>query len=207
MKANILLCSLFLSVTAFVAMGQEVKMPEPALDAEASLKEALENRRSEREYVVRPLDLQTMSNLLWAGWGYNRDDKRTAPSALDRQEITLYVCTKDGAYYYDANQHSLVKVVNKNIMAATGKQPFVENAAVNIVYVCNLPESASAEMTAVCCGAISQNISLYCASAGLATVVRGSFDAEQLKRLLKLSRTQKVVLAQSVGFPAHSADE
>ena len=74
MKANILLCSLFLSVTAFVAMGQEVKMPDPALDAEASLKKALENRRSEREYVVRPLDLQTMSNLLWAGWGYNRDD-------------------------------------------------------------------------------------------------------------------------------------
>lgn len=207
MKVKNLLLGAFFSFATLMAVGQEVKLPAPALDNDASLKEALENRCSERNYVFRPIDRQTMSNLLWAGWGYNRDDKRTAPSALDRQEITLYVCTKDGTYRYDANLHSIIKVDGRNIMKLTGKQPFVEKAALNILYVTDLSKSSSPEMTAVCCGAISQNISLYCATAGLGTVVRGSFDADELHRLLKLPPNQKVVLAQSVGFPSQSNNE
>ena len=202
MNTKTLMLGLLFSAVAFMAAGQEIALPEPALDAEASLKEALENRCSSREYVNSPIDLQTMSNILWAGWGYNREDKRTAPSALDRQEVTLYVCTRDGAYRYDAENQCLVMVSDKNIMKLTGKQPFVKTAAANILYVTDKLKSASPEMTAVCCGAISQNIALYCATAGLGTVVRGSFDAEQLHRLLKLPVNQKVVLAQSVGYLA-----
>lgn len=200
MRIKTLLLGMLFSAACFVAMGQDIKLPEPALDSDASLKEALENRCSQREYVFRPVDLQTMSNLLWAAWGYNRDDKRTAPSALDKQEVTLYVCTKDGAYRYDANEHSLVKITGRNIMKQTGTQAFVEKAALNVVFVSDMSKDVSAEMTAVCCGAISQNISLYCASAGLGTVVRGSFDAKELHRLLQLSANHKVVLAQSVGY-------
>lgn len=207
MKAKTLLLASLFSLAAIASVGQDLKLPNPALSEDASLKEALENRCSERNYVNRPIDRQLMSNLLWAGWGYNRDDKRTAPSALDRQEVTLYVCTKDGAYRYDANLHSLIKVLDRNIMKITGKQAFVEKAALNIIYVSDLTRSASPEMTAVCCGAISQNISLYCATAGLGTVVRGSFDADELHRLLKLPSNLKVVMAQSVGIPSQAKDE
>lgn len=208
MNAKSFLFSVIFSLIAFVCMGESIKLPEPRLDENASLKNALENRCSQRDFKPGlQLDLQTMSNLLWAGWGYNRDEKRTAPSALNRQEVTLYVCTKEGVFYYDANEHALVKVLSKNISKATGKQDFVEKAPVNLLYVCDMNESAGMEMTAVCCGAISQNISLYCASVGLATVVRGSFDVEQLRRLLNLQSKQKVMLAQSVGFSLSQVDE
>lgn len=199
MRVKTLLLGILFSA-AFVAMGQDIKLPEPALNEDASLKESLEKRCSSRDFVYRPFDLQTISNLLWSGWGYNRDDKRTAPSALDKQEVTLYVCTKDGVYIYDANENMLVKVSGNNIVKSTGKQPFVEKAAINILYVSDLSKGVSGEMTAVCCGAISQNMALYCASVGLGSVVRGSFDADELRRLLNLPANLKVVLAQSVGF-------
>lgn len=204
MKAKFLFTSLVLSIASIVSYGQEVVLPKPALSEEATLKYALENRCSQREYIESyDIKLQDLSNLLWAGWGYNREGKRTAPSALDRQEITLYVCTHGGTYEYNAEEHKLIKVSSKDLMQISGKQPFVETASVNLIYVCNTDLSASPIMSGVCCGAISQNISLYCASAGLATVVRGSFDANTLKKALKLSDLHEIVLAQSIGYPAH----
>lgn len=203
MKIKSLLAALVISITAVVSQGQDIRLPQPRLSEEATLKSALENRCSQREYdntrEINPLEL---SNLLWAGWGYNREDKRTAPSALDRQEITLYVCMKDGVYRYDAEANGLIQITDKNIMGLTGKQSFVESAAINIIYVCNKELSSSRSMSMVCCGAISQNISLYCASTGLATVVRGAFDADTLRTALKLSPNHEVLLTQSVGYQA-----
>ncbi len=202
MKIKSLLVALAISMTAIVGHGQDILLPQPRLSEEASLKSALENRCSQREYDnTREMPLPELSNLLWAGWGYNREDKRTAPSALDRQEVTLYVCMKSGVYQYDAAENRLIHVTDKNIMKLTGKQSFVESASVNIIYVCDTDLSNNAVMSAVCCGAISQNISLYCASSGLATVVRGAFDAQILKQALKLSPRYEIVLTQSVGYP------
>lgn len=208
MKMKFFLTIIVVSVIAMAGYGQDIQLPEPTLNEEASLKEALENRRSEREYLnSKPMDLQELSNLLWAGWGYNREDKRTAPSALNKQEITLYVCMKTGAYQYDAANNTLIKVTDKNLMKLSGKQPFVERASINIIYVCNTTDYSSPIMSAVCCGAISQNIALYCATAGLGNVVRGSFDAAPLKNLLGLDIADKIVLAQSVGYPVPNAHE
>lgn len=203
MKTKILLavCALFFSITNM--RGQNISLPAPQLADNASLATALQQRCSQRSYdTVRPLDKQQLSNLLWAAWGYNRENKRTAPTALDKQDITLYVFLSEGIYRYDARENTLVEVARGDHRAATGKQPFVETAPVNIVFVSDTRLLDNAVMSAVGCGAIAQNIYLYCASAGLATVVRGSFDAEALNSLLHLDPAQKVMLAQTIGYPA-----
>lgn len=203
MKTKILLavCALFFSITNM--RGQNISLPAPQLADNASLATALQQRCSQRSYdTARPLDKQQLSNLLWAAWGYNRENKRTAPTALDKQDITLYVFLSEGIYRYDARENTLVEVARGDHRAATGKQPFVATAPVNIVFVSDTRLLDNAVMSAVGCGAISQNIYLYCASAGLATVVRGSFDAEALNSLLHLDPAQKVMLAQTIGYPA-----
>ncbi|MBR5844010.1 MAG: SagB/ThcOx family dehydrogenase [Bacteroidaceae bacterium] len=202
MKRKTLLSIVVLLCSTMGAMSQVINLPAPALSDTATLKYALENRHSTREYSAKKLNRQEIANILWAGWGYNRKDKRTAPSAIDRQEITLYVCTQEGVYMYDAENNRLETISNKNIMKLCGKQPFVETAAANIIYVCNKAVSVNAEMTGVCCGAISQNIALYCATKNIGNVVRASFDNDILRQQLKLSGDNVVVLTQSIGYPA-----
>jgi nitroreductase len=98
-------------------------------------------------------------------------------------------------------------VLAGDFRAATGTQPFVKDAAVNLVYVSDLSKtggaaSSEAEMyTAADVGFIAQNVYLYCASEGLATVVRGSIDKPALAKTLKLQPQQRIILAQSVGYP------
>ena len=189
--------------SAIGAMSQVINLPAPALSDTATLKYALENRQSTREYnTAKKLNLQEISNILWAGWGFNRKDKRTAPSAIDRQEITLYICTHEGIYMYDARNNRLETVANKNIMKLCGKQSFVENVPANIIFVCDKNESVNTEMSSICCGAIAQNIALYCATQNIGNVVRASFDNDTLRQQLKLSKNNVVILTQSIGYPA-----
>jgi SagB-type dehydrogenase family enzyme len=161
--------------------------------------EALSDRQTTREYSDRELDEQTLSDLLWAAYGFNREDKRTAPSANDKQEFILYVVLKSGVYVYDAKENSLIQKVKGDFRAKTGKQEFVAGAPLNLVYVADLTKNdaggASADV-----GFISQKVYLYCASAGLGTVVRGWFDKEEVKTALQLSATEEPILTQTVGY-------
>jgi SagB-type dehydrogenase family enzyme len=161
--------------------------------------EALNDRQTTREYSDRELDEQTLSDLLWAAYGFNREDKRTVPSANDKQEFSIYVVLKSGVYVYHAKENSLILKVKGDFRAKTGKQDFVAVAPLNLVYVTDLTKN-SAEGAAVDVGYISQNVYLYCASAGLGTVVRGWFDKEDVKTALQLSETEEPVLTQTVGY-------
>ena len=170
--------------------------------------EVLRDRKSSREFGSGAFSAQTLSNLLWAAFGINRPDgRRTAPSAMNWQEVSIYVATPEGVYVYDAQANVLEPVVAGDLRAATGTQSFVKDAAVNLVYVSDLSKAGSGassedEMyTAADVGFIAQNVYLYCASEGLATVVRGSIDKPGLAKTLKLQPHQKIVLAQSVGYP------
>ena len=161
--------------------------------------------------ALKPIQLpspQTLSNLLWAAFGINRPDgRRTAPSAMNWQEVSIYVVTPAGVYVYDAKATVLEPVVAGDFRAATGTQSFVKDAAVNLVYVSDLSKtdgaaSSEAELyTAADVGFIAQNVYLYCASEGLATVVRASVDKPALAKTLKLQPQQRIILAQSVGYP------
>jgi SagB-type dehydrogenase family enzyme len=201
-----------LLVCPALVFGQEVKpiqLPDPEMDGSKPLMEALKDRHTSRGFGTEKLPKQVLSNLLWAAWGVNRPEsgKRTAPSARNWQEIDIYVATADGLFLYDAKAHALQPILTEDIRALTGKQPFVQHAPVNLVYVADLSRMGDAEMeakvfySAADTGFISQNVYLYCASKGLATVVRGLVDRSALEKAMKLRPDQKVTLSQSVGYP------
>ena len=175
-----------------------------------TLMAALKDRQSSRAFSAKPLPLQVLSDLLWAADGINRPDsgKRTAPSAMNWQEIDVYVILEGGAYLYDAKANSLQAVAKGDVRKAAGAQGFVATAPVNLVFAADATKmkKASAEnqalLSAADTGYISQNVYLFCASEGLATVVRGSFDQTILATALNLPVTKKIVLAQTVGYPA-----
>ena len=204
----------FLGILALpsLAVAQQLKpiqLPLPQTTGGMPLMQALKARHSTREFSSRKLPLQMLSNLLWAAFGVNRPEsgKRTAPSAMNWQETDIYIATADGLYVYDARENKLEPVLAEDVRAATGTQSYVGEAPVNLVYVADLAKTAraSAEEQALYNGAdtglIAQNVYLFCASEGLGVVVRGSINRAALAKTMKLRPDQKIILAQTVGYP------
>jgi nitroreductase len=194
------------------AFGQDLKaiqLPEPKLDPSKSLAQALKERKTSRDYATGNLSEQTLANLLWAAWGINRPEsgRRTAPTALNWQEIDVYVATPTAMYLYDPKANSLVPVVSGDIRSQTYTQPVFKDAPVDLVYVSDLAKMGEGEepvktiLTAMDTGFVAQNVYLYCASEGLNTGFRVTLDKEKLGKTLKLRPTQKIMGAQSVGLP------
>jgi SagB-type dehydrogenase family enzyme len=216
MNKTLLLSMVFaltiLPVCATLTFAEELKaiqLPQPQLDRGRPLMQVLKDRSSSRSFRAEKLPLQVLSNLLWAGFGVNRPDtgNRTAPSAMNSQETDIYVATADGLYLYDAKSNELKPILPDDIRGLTGRQEFVKDAPVNLIYVADLSKIASSTKedkklySAAGTGFISENVYLYCASEGLATVVRGSIDRQTLAKIMRLRPDQKVILAQSVGYP------
>jgi SagB-type dehydrogenase family enzyme len=155
------------------------------------------------------LPLQELSNLLWAANGINRPEsgKRTAPTARNWLEIDVYVALPEGLYLYEARTHVLTPVVTNDLREATGRQPFIKEAPLNLIFVADFAKMKDASeenknfYSATDTGFISQNVYLYCASQGLATVVRGMVDRPSLSKAMQLRPDQKIILAQTVGYP------
>jgi len=200
----------FLLIVAVICPAQEpVQLPKPQMEGGKPLMQALKERKTGREFSPEKLSPQVLSNLLWAAFGVNRPDgHRTAPTASNRQEIDIYVTTADGAFLYDAKNNSLQPVTQEDVRAATGKQPFVATAPLNLVYVADFARMGKATdenkifYSATDTGFIAQNVYLFCASEGLATVVRGLVDREPLGKALKLRPDQRIILSHTVGYPA-----
>lgn len=196
-------------VTVYAQEIKPVQLPNPQTESGIPLMQALKERKSSREFSPKELPLQILSNMLWAACGINRPKSggTTAPSGMHMQEIDIYVSRQDGLYLYDAKKNMLLPILTGDIREATGKQDFVKDAPINLIFVANLsrmsrltPETASF-FAATDTGFISQNVYLYCASEGLATVVRGMFDAPALTKAMKLRPDQKIILTQTVGYP------
>lgn len=186
-----------------------IALPPPTRDGSLPLLQALAQRRSAREFDPRPLPLELLSTLLWAAWGVNRPGGgRTAPSALDAQEIDVYAALPDGAYRYDARAHVLELVAAADLRRVTGYQDFVDQAPLDLVYVADhrrmglVPVGQRESFSAAAAGAIAQNVYLFAASAGLATVIRAWIDRDAIAEALGLAHDQAVLLSQTVGFPA-----
>lgn len=194
MKKFFIIAVLFTAVLSVSA--QDINLPKPVTTGGMPLMEALSKRSSSREFSTAELDTQTLSNLLWAAWGFNRGDKRTAPSANNKQELDLYVVMKSGAYRYDAKNNKLVQVNKADVRKSLGSQDFVATAPVNIAFVADKTKNGAPKTNA---GFISQNIYLFCASENLATVVRGWFDGKEVSKVLNLNDNQEVVLTQTIG--------
>lgn len=207
----------FFCLVATIMMGftlhaqdlKTIKLNTPSKDRGSSVMKALADRHSEREFSSKKLSSQDLSDLLWAATGINRaDGKRTAASALNKQDVDVYAIMEEGAYLYDPKAHALQPVAKGDFRPmVAGKQAFVNNAPVCLVIVSDYSkfgtfgdENARKLWGAFDAGLVSQNVALFCAGCGLITVPRGTMDSASLKKVLKLSATQLPVINNPVGY-------
>jgi nitroreductase len=184
------------------------ELPPPRATGGKPLIDALKLRRSIREYADRPLPPQVLSDLLWSAFGVNRPSgDRTAPYWRHVMVIDVYAALADGVWLYDPKQHRLEQRLDADIRSQTGTQDFVGSAPLDLVYVAHgerMEDISTGERrlyASVDTGFIGQNVYLFCASEGLATVFRGSVDTKKLGSTLGLVGEQFVTFAQSVGYP------
>lgn len=196
---KILICLIALTVLTPLA-AQDIKLTEPTKNGGKPLMEVLNSRKSDRTFIKKDLPIYMLSDLLWAAYGFNREDKRTVPSSQNRQEINVYVMFKDGIYLYDAENNLLIKKFKGDFRKALGNQEYVMDAALNLIYVANMDKASNREAAYTDTGFIAQNVYLYAASAGLGTVARGAFKRPDLHDALGLFDNEEITLTQSVGY-------
>lgn len=185
-----------------------IHLPPAETGGGMPLMQALRERKTQREFRPDALSPELLSNLLWAAFGVNRPEngRRTAPSAMNAQEIDLYLATQDGLYLYDAPANRLQPVLKGDLRGKTSGQDFATRAPVTLVFVADHARMQSAKpeqkelYSAFDAGCISQDVYLFCASAGLATVVH-DLDRKPLVEAMQLRPDQRIVFAQAVGFP------
>jgi nitroreductase len=202
----------FLFIYTTFTYAEELKpiqLPKPQMEGGKPLMQVLKDRRSSREFSPEKLPIQVLSNLVWAAFGINCPDsgRRTAPSAVNYQEIDIYVAMADGLYLYNAKGHLLKPILSEDIRALTGRQAFVKEAPINLIYIADFSKMTRASnedkelYSAANTGSIAQNVYLFCASEGLVTVVRAMIDRPSLANVMKLRPDQKIILSQTVGYP------
>jgi SagB-type dehydrogenase family enzyme len=192
------------------AADKKIVLPKHDLSTMPCTVEAMYNgRHSVREFSRQELSMQDLSNVLWAANGYNRPQemKRTAPSAMNRQEVDVYVVKADGIYLYDAKEECLIlKVEGDKRDLIAGRQEFAKTAPVSILLCTDVSKlSANGDshallMAAVDTGIVTENICLFCAAAQLANVPRASMDATTLKQLLGLGDKQLLLMNIPIGY-------
>ena len=184
-------------------------LPTTSFNSGKTVMQALNDRHSTREFSDKELSSQQLSDLLWSADGINRKetDKRTAPSAMNKQEIDVYVFLKTGIYRYDAHTLQLILITAGDHRAAAGMQDYVATAPVNLVYVADYSKMGGNDeskqiYSSADAAFIGENVYLFCSAFDLACVYRASIDKDAAAKLMNLKETQKVVSAQTVGFPA-----
>jgi len=206
---NCFLAIFMLPTLGLAADVKPIDFPAPQTDGGKPLMHVLKTRQSAREFSDRMPSPQVLSNLLWAAGGINRPDgRRTAPTASNRQEIDIYIITADGLYLYEPKGHQLMGLLSADLRALAGTQDYVKTAPVNLVYVADFAkyDAKTAEENKLTyagadTGFVSQNVYLFCASEGLATVVRAGIDHAALSKAMRLRPEQHIILEQPVGYP------
>jgi SagB-type dehydrogenase family enzyme len=215
MKANslklytILIILIAFSCPSFSQKQDTIKLLAPNTTGGKPLMQVLKERKTNRDIKEGELTNQQLSDLLWAACGVNRPDgRRTAPTAMNDQEIDVYVALKKGLYLYEAKQHILIPILAEDVRGKMGKQKFTGDAAAMLIYVADYKKMGDASdadkdfYSATDAGYVSQNVYLYCASVNLATVVLGWIDRDEISKTLNLRKDQKIILSQCVGIPA-----
>lgn len=196
-----------MTLAAFTLSAQDIALLTPETGKGVNVMQAFNQRRSTREFDSKELTLQDMSNLLWATMGINRqDNKLTAPSCRNLQEIRLFVITANGAYEYIPLSHSLHQVAEGDLrQMVAGQQDFVTKAPVSLLMVADMDkfgntDSRSMTMAAIDAGIVTENACIAAAGLGLATVPRASMESDKLRQALGLTETQIPLMNAPVGY-------
>ena len=188
-----------LIATIAMTLNSEV-LPKPNTEGGMPLMESIAQRKSHRDMSANgTVSKQQLSDMLWAAWGITHEGKRTVATAMNRQELSIYVVTPEGASLYDAAANTLEKVTDADLRPLAGMQKFATDCPLNIVFVTDTDLQPDATMQGYAAGAASQNVYLYCASQGLKTVVRASFARDELHKALQLPANKRVIFVQTVG--------
>ena len=210
MKSIVKTLALLLSLYAFhpaETMSQNIPLPPADKSNPTTLMQALEQRHTGREFSPTPIGLQQLSDILWCANGVNRDNgRRTAPSAINCQEIEIYAFMEEGVYQYLPEKH-LLKIVKKgDYRDKAAMQPFAKKAPLLLIFVANydkmerMDENGKTFYGATDAGFVSQNVYLYCAAANLECVVLGSIQRDEIAKLIPFKG--KAILGQAIGFAA-----
>lgn len=204
-------CAAFLMAATSCKAQDNVQLAKPSMNNQVTLMQALQNRHSTREYAEKEIPNDVLSTVLWAACGINRPEegKITAPSAINAQDILVYVVRQDGTYLYQPKDNSLQKISSKDLRTAVaGRQRFAASAPVSLLLVSNhnkfpqqIPNEAKVRMGVVDAGYVSENICLACSALGLNTVPRMTMDTETLKKELGLDDNYDLVLNSQIGYP------
>ena len=186
-----------------------IKLNPPDKSRGLPVMTALSERASVREFDTTSISIQDISDLLWAANGVNRPDegKRTAPSAINAQDIDIYVFLKDAVCLYNAEEHSLIKKVNGDFRTLiSAKQVEFANAPLFILIVSDNSKFKYGDDTqklvwgAIDAGLVAENICVFCASVGFSSRPRASMEQDKITELLKLSNSQKLMLNVVVSY-------
>ena len=194
----------FITLMAILLSGavttQAQVLPLPQTSGGMALMQAMQERKSSRDMDPNSkITNQEISNLLWAAWGITHDDKHTIGTAMNRQELSVYIITAQAISRYNPKANTLTRIAEGDFRNLVGMQDFAQTAPLNIALVVDTEKQNKVEFQAYSAAAASQNIYLYCASAGLKTVVRAAFAQEPLAKAMKLGENEKIMFVQTVG--------
>lgn len=197
---------IFIATIAFffvaaIVFAQDIDLPQPQRSGGKPLFETINERQSYKIPTEsnKAIDRQTLSDILWAAYGFNREARRVVPSALNKQELSVYVFLKDGVYLYDAKANKLIFKAEGDQRQHAGTQDYVYVAPVNFVYVADQSQETGTGAY-ISCGCAAQNVYLACASKGLGCAVRTSIDKDALAKLLRLGKDQEVIAGQTIAY-------
>ena len=207
--ASFVLSAAFLAASVNLCAAEKtIKLPPPDKAGGKPLMQCLTERKSERKFDSKPLPPQILSDLLYAADGISRPDgRKTVPTARNLQSQEVYAVMADGLYLYHPKTHSLDLVKAGDIREKCGMQAIHKTAPIVLIYVgdvSKIGKNAAEKVfyAANHAGYASQNVYLYCTSAGLATVVCGLVNKPELEKVMELPGTKRVQLTQPVAYPA-----
>jgi SagB-type dehydrogenase family enzyme len=208
-KTIIFLCLSLLAFSLYAQINATIVLNQPDLNRGLPVMKAFAQRSSQTKFDTLSLKLQDLSDLLWAANGVNRADagKRTAPSAMNAQDVDVYVVMKAGAYLYDAKKHQLDLVATgDHRLLVAGRQENFGTAPLFCLLVSDISrfksgnDSTKLILAAYDSGIVSQNIDIICAGLDLATRPRATMDQQKLREVLKLKSSQYLMLNNPVAY-------
>ncbi|MBR1945844.1 MAG: nitroreductase family protein [Alphaproteobacteria bacterium] len=198
MKKLLILSLLIMTAVSNARALEIIELPEPQIDKNVTLYDALKNRKSVRTYEKKEVDTQTLSNILWVAYGVNRDDgRRTIPTARNAKDLSVYVADQKGVWLYNADRNELKQITADNIMYAFGSQSFMKDVPVVLIYA---GSDKDHNFSVIHAGSAYQNVELYAGVTDLGCVVRAMFDKEAVAKAVQLPAGQRIIVTQAIGY-------